>query len=134
MQRYVPVVLVLSIFAECVQGGLPPIKPKQKPMVVDESAFKLHALDANAGVEVVQFAKSIYSALGSNKGDVNQTVQTFRDRFQELNATTDGQLPEALAGLYEIRLLDLQSSIRHAKKMMEVVQGLSQPQRLDLRR
>ena len=72
--------------------------------------------------DIVAMQKSIYSALGQHT--VPEVVTLFLPEFNRLNV--DGKLAETLNSLYVMRLLDLQISIDHAKKMRDVLQGLTQ--------
>jgi hypothetical protein len=106
--------LVLST-ALFVDGGLAPSFKLTNPQ-----APKLDPDD------VVRFTKTLYKELGNNWGNTTGVTDKFRDRFRDLNETTDGQLGQTLAALFEIRMLDLQASVRHARKMRSVVEAFSQ--------
>jgi hypothetical protein len=65
-------------------------------------------------VDVVGFTKRIYNALGTkNPSDL---AIDFKEEYANLN-NIDGALGEKLNGLYEMRMEDLQISVRHARKM-----------------
>lgn len=69
---------------------------------------------------IVNMQKSIYSVLGGS--DVTQIAMHFRPKFKELDV--DGTLAQTLESLYEMRRLDLQISMEHAKKMKKVLEAL----------
>jgi hypothetical protein len=75
--------------------------------------------------DVVRFTKNLYKELGDHWGNATAISDKYRDQFQNLNASTDGQLGETLSALFEIRMLDLQASVRHARKMRSVIQSFS---------
>ena len=70
--------------------------------------------------EIIEMQKSIYSVLG--QFDVPEIVSRFKPRFTELDL--DGTLANTLDSLYEMRLIDLQTSIQHASKMRVVLDAL----------
>ena len=70
--------------------------------------------------DIVDLQKTIYSVLGQY--DVPEIVSRFKPEFKRLN--TDGTLSDTLDALYEMRLLDMQISIQHAKKMRQVLKSL----------
>lgn len=73
---------------------------------------------------VARFAKSLYSEMEGSMGNVTYTVDKLRDRFDALNKTTHGMLETALDTFAEIRMLELQASVRQAKKMQAVLDAL----------
>jgi hypothetical protein len=74
----------------------------------------------------VRFTKNLYKELGDHWGNATLVSDKYRDQFQQLNASTDGQLGQNLATLFEIRMLDLQASVRHARKMRAVIEALGE--------
>jgi len=75
--------------------------------------------------DVVRFTKNLYQELGDHWGNTTAVTDKYRDEFQDLNASTAGQLGETLSALFEIRMLDLQASVRHARKMRNVIQSFT---------
>ena len=75
--------------------------------------------------DVVRFTKNLYQELGDHWGNATAISDKYRDQFQNLNASTDVQLGDTLSALFEIRMLDLQASVRHARKMRSVLQSFS---------
>jgi len=73
----------------------------------------------------VRFTKNLYQELGDHWGNTTAVTDKYRDEFQDLNASTAGQLGETLSALFEIRMLDLQASVRHARKMRNVIQSFT---------
>jgi hypothetical protein len=71
--------------------------------------------------EVVRFTKSLYKDLGNSWNNATAVADKYRDKFLALNATTEGQITQTLGTLFEIRMLDLQASVRHARRMREVI-------------
>lgn len=108
--------LSLTLLASCwllTDGGLAPFfKPATKG-----------TLDPDA---IVHFTKSLYKELGNNWGNATIVADKYRDRFVKLNETSQGQLGDTLASLFEIRMLDLQASVRHAKKMRTVIEAFGE--------
>jgi hypothetical protein len=72
--------------------------------------------------DVVGLSKQIYSSLAS--GDAAEIAERFRPAFDGLNH--DNKLGDTLSILYDMRLMDLQASVKHARKMKEVITILSQ--------
>lgn len=72
--------------------------------------------------DLVSFTKRIYSALGSID-NYKKTTEELADDFKGEYATLnwDGSLGEKLEALQEMRLLDLQLSVRHARKMRDLL-------------
>jgi hypothetical protein len=113
------VLALLSAMLVLAHGGLAPsLKPAPAVLVNSKP------LDPDA---VVRFTKNLYKDLGKDWGN-NATVvaDKYRDKFARLNATTEGQLGNTLASLFEIRMLDLQSSIKHARKMRSVIESFAE--------
>jgi hypothetical protein len=73
--------------------------------------------------DMVDFSKRIYRAMGRNNATL--VVNEFKPQFDELNGKTDGELGKTLGAAFEVRLLELQQSVRHAKAMLEVINELS---------
>jgi hypothetical protein len=103
--------MLVSILVMAVDGGLAPTL-KTKPISQENK------LDSNT---IVSFTKTLYKELGDNWGNSTAVADKFHDEFVELNSTSDGQLGSTLSALLEIRMSDLQASIRHAKKMRSVI-------------
>lgn len=112
-------VALLSFFVGTAHAGVAPSLKTKPP---SPAAAKL---DPD---EVVSFTKNLYKDLGSNWNAVNASVVTdkYRNQFQHLNESTAGQLGETLAALFEIRMLDLQASVRHARKMRAVIEAFAE--------
>jgi len=72
----------------------------------------------------VRFAKSIYHDLGEKQGNVSFVANQYQGEFNELNQSTKGQLGDSLSALFAIRVLDLQNSILHTRKMQELLTSL----------
>ena len=54
-------------------------------------------------------------------GNSSRIAEKYRGEFEQLDAHTGGRLGQTLNSLIEIRMLDLQASIRHAKRMHRLI-------------
>jgi hypothetical protein len=85
--------------------------------------------------QVVAFSRHMYKDFAQHKAHLhgNNTLMSdiLQDEFRQLNTYTNGGLSEHLSALFEIRLLDLQQSIRHARKMRDAVRQLSLGEEVD---
>ena len=73
--------------------------------------------------DIVHFSKNLYQELGTSTGnDTEAVIDKYRPQFAELDKSTEGILGQTLASLAEIRLLDLQASVRHARRLQAVFQ------------
>ena len=89
---------------------------------------KLHAAATTPSLypeQVVAFSKRMYSKLGGKaQGNVTLVSEEFQSEFDQINNSTHGDLGRSLISLFEIRMLDLQQSIHHARRMRDAVQRL----------
>jgi hypothetical protein len=106
------ILLVLTTLTVLTHAGLAPTL--KTPAVIASSK----SLDPDA---VVRFTKNLYKELGSDWDNTTSVTEKYRDKFNQLNATTHGELGDTIASLLEIRMLDLQASIRRARKMRGVL-------------
>lgn len=67
------------------------------------------------------FSRRVYMELGKKGWNATATADEFSKEFSVLSARTGGGAGEALSSLVELRMLDLQMSIRHARLMRDVV-------------
>ncbi len=74
---------------------------------------------ASHSKDVVRFTKKMYSALGSDT-PLNVAKQ-FLPEYSRLNTTSSGTLGETLDALVEIRMQDLKTSIKHARRLRETL-------------
>jgi hypothetical protein len=102
---------MLSTLVALSSAGLAP-SLKTPPIIQSKS------LDPDA---VVRFTKNLYKELGSDWDNTTSVAEKYRDKFNQLNETTHGELGDTIASLLEIRMLDLQASIRQARKMRGVL-------------
>lgn len=72
----------------------------------------------------VRFAKDMYHGLDEKQGNVTVIASKYQEEFDDLNETTQGQLGDSLSALFAIRVLDLQNSILHTRKMQELLSSL----------
>ena len=108
--------LVVLLLANWVSAGLASsLKPGGPPAKKPE-------LDPQ---DVVSFTKNLYKDLGASWNNTSDVTDKYKPAFRELDKSTDGALGQTLASLLEIRMLDLQTSVRHARKMRAVVESLS---------
>lgn len=71
---------------------------------------------------IVQFTKKLYKDMGSSLGkNATMLADKYQGEFEQLDVHTGGRLGETLSTLLEIRLLELQASIRHARKMRQII-------------
>ena len=70
---------------------------------------------------IVGFYKRLYASAGTE--NTTALVEHFRPAFDELNQ--DGMLGDTLNIIYDMRLNDLQTSVKHARKMKEIVDLLA---------
>lgn len=69
--------------------------------------------------KIIAFTRKMYSELG-NSTEMHVTPH-FQNEFDQLDAYTNGQLGHTLSALFEMRLIDLQMSIRRARIMRDAV-------------
>lgn len=71
-----------------------------------------------------QFAKRLYQDLGASQGNVTFVADQYQNDFDMLNKSTQEQFGDSLSALFSIRLLDLQNSVLHTRKMQELISAL----------
>jgi hypothetical protein len=121
-------ILLMMLSVTCLNqpahaGLAPSLKPHQQPGPAKH-------LDPD---EVVRFTKSLYRDLGNSWNNATAVADKYRDKFLTLNATTEGQITQTLGTLFEIRMLDLQASVRHARRMREVIGSFVEKPAVDAR-
>ena len=94
-----------------------------KPTLTPRESPPISLPVANKQDLILQFTKKLYKDIGNNFGNVTRTAAKFKDEYEELDNITDGRLGPALTSLLEIRMLDLQASVRHARQMHQVLNG-----------
>lgn len=72
--------------------------------------------------KAVDFSKHIHSSLAT--GNATALAEHLRPTFDDLNQ--DGTLADTLNILYDMRLMELQNSVRHARKMREIIDILAE--------
>lgn len=72
--------------------------------------------------ELLGFSKRVYKEAWL----ANATLVTagFQKEFDILNESTDGNLGKTLTAVFELRLIELQHSVRHARAMLDMVNHL----------
>ena len=83
--------------------------------------------DMPGATHIVDFSKRLYSTVGlqgpgGQPWNATALAERFRGDFNKLNA--DGTLGSALRALYDMRVLDLQISLAHTKRLLEVLSAL----------
>jgi hypothetical protein len=69
--------------------------------------------------QVLEFSKRLYTEIGHSH---NETLSSdLANDYAELNSLTDGALGGTLTALFELRLLDLQYSVRHARAILDKI-------------
>lgn len=81
--------------------------------------------------DVVRFTKNLYKDLGRSWNNTSDVADKYRPEFHQLDVSTNGTLKQTLSSLLAIRMLDLQASVRHARKMRTVVESLGEKQAED---
>jgi hypothetical protein len=75
-------------------------------------------------VEIADFLKATYKDLGDNNGNTSETVSNRQGEYNKLNAAVNGDLGEILSSVFDIRILELQLSLNHARNMQQVIANL----------
>lgn len=73
--------------------------------------------------EVFAFSKRI--SREAWRHNTTEVTNDFRREFGRINQATRGDLGNTLTGVFEIRLLDLQHAVRHAKAVVDIMKQLS---------
>ena len=81
--------------------------------------------DASKQDKVIQFTKKLYRDLGGHFANLTSVADKYQGEFDQLDQHTGGKLAETLSTLSELRLLDLQTSIRHARRMHKLVDEIT---------
>lgn len=109
-----PFLLLLLAHLEIIAGNPgPALKPSQHYRHPDSQWGPADGF--------VHFAKTIYNDLGERQGNITAVADEYQGQFDQLNKSTKGQLGDSLSALFAIRVLDLQSSILHTRKMQELL-------------
>jgi hypothetical protein len=80
--------------------------------------------DMPGPMHIVHFSKRLYSTMGlqgpgGQPWNATALAERFRPDFNKLNA--DGTLGGALRALYDMRVQDLQISLVHTRRLLEVL-------------
>jgi hypothetical protein len=78
----------------------------------------------STGNSLARFTEQMYEEVGNNKGNLTLVADGYRGNFDQLNAFTQGQLGDTLSTLFALRVLDLQYSILHTRKMQKLLAAL----------
>ena len=119
---HLPVLLSLTLTLVVDASDGPPdsllthLRPLVTPRPSPPSQSALQQQDV-----VLQFTKKLYKDLGNYRGNTTMVVDKYQDEYERLDKRTGGGLRETLSTLFEIRMLDLQASIRHARQMRKVL-------------
>jgi hypothetical protein len=82
---------------------------------------------ATRNSNIVQFSKKMYSSMGNQVGrawNASAMAEGFKSEFDKLSASTGGVVGTALKAIYEMRMLDLQTSLTHARRLRDVLDFL----------
>jgi hypothetical protein len=115
--------LVLFVESKEYEQNKRDILTHLKPIMTPKATPAVSQPIVNKQDLILQFTKKLYKDIGNNFGNVTRTTDKFQDEYDELDNITDGRLGPALTSLLEIRMLDLQASIRHARRMHQVLNG-----------
>lgn len=107
-------VLLCLFLVHVAHAGLAPSLKPRAPLVKEPE------VDPES---VVRFTKNLYKDLGNSWNNTVDVADKYRPEFLVLNQTSGGQLGQTLSTLLEIRMLDLQASVRRARKMRSVFQA-----------
>ena len=81
--------------------------------------------DSSKQDQVIRFTKKLYRDLGGHFANLTSVADKYQGEFDQLDQHTGGKLAETLSTLSELRLLDLQTSIRHARRMHKLVDEIT---------
>ncbi len=118
LSAYLPCLLLLAMASPTQSGLAPSLKSRPSPVKQPE-------VDPE---DIVRFTKNLYKDLGNSWNNTAAVADKYRPEFLELNQTTSGQLGQTLSSLLEIRMLDLQASVKRARKMRSVFQSFAEKQ------
>jgi hypothetical protein len=100
------------------------LKPCHLPILLALSIALLTTTDARHKKPLhtaVDFSKQIHY----DEEDSNSTIQPLLSIFNEYHHQPG--LGPTLAAIYELKLIELQFAVRHAKKMIDVIRELPPP-------
>ena len=85
--------------------------------------------DASRNSNIVSFSKKMYSSLGAMASagrpwNATALAEGLRGEYTKLSESTNGLLGSALKAIYEMRMLDLQISLTHARRLRDVLDVL----------
>lgn len=72
--------------------------------------------------ELLGFSKRVYKEAW--RANATLVTADFQKEFDILNESTDGNLGKTLTAVFELRLIELQYSVRHARAMLDMVNHL----------
>lgn len=120
---HLPIFLALSM-ATLIESRVGPpdsIMTSLRPLVtLNESPLTTPVPEGDQD-SVLKFTKRVYRDLGGKWAGADK----YRGEYHQLNLQTGGHLGETLTALLDLRMLDLQESVKHAKRMREVVDDLA---------
>ena len=75
---------------------------------------------------VVDFYKHLFGELGRHHGSIEETLTPeVREQFAQLEKQVGIPLGTSLAAVVELRIMDLELSLRHTHRLLEAVQQLA---------
>ncbi len=89
-------------------------------------ALVLCCRGADDSERMIDFYKHLFSELGQHRGDIAATLTPeIRVQYAQLEeARASTSLGTALAAVVELRIMDLEISLRHTRRLLEAVQLL----------
>lgn len=123
---HLPILLAMSLVLLRQSDARVPKKPHPVADQVRLLHKKKHPLSSShvpSREELFGFSKRVYKEAW--KKNVTTVSEDFQHEFDTLNESTNGDLGKTLTTVFEIRLLELQHSVRHAKAMLDVVHRLT---------
>lgn len=95
--------------------------PAQPPTPPEQNGLD----DSSKQDQVIKFTKKLYRDLGGHFANLTSVADKYQGEFDQLDQHTGGKLAETLSTLSELRLLDLQASIRHARRMHKLIDEIT---------
>ncbi len=120
--HHVPVLLIVSLLMIAASDARVPKKHK----TISEKARILHEQKKGHSIapsDVIIFSKNLYASMGHE--NITMVAEDFQSKFDELDQGMNGRLAQTLGTLFEMKLMDLQQSVRHARAMLDVIGRLA---------
>lgn len=72
----------------------------------------------------LDFAKRAFRELGDSNGNITSVAELYQVEFDALNTETNGTVGQLLTGLFEMRVLDITTTLDHTLSMQSVLHEL----------